>query len=224
MMDEQSLEQYRAPKQVHSDEDVRIRSGTGFNNRVLMSLNFQVITAVPYTHTSNPLCERQNCGVEQNLRIPIKQEGNKDWVRLLPWAVLTMKSQRSLLTAFTLDELFHGGRRAWFFSTSSSEDFKSPIGDRLKQQFMANQAGTNLRHVRERELSRRNCLWQPAILNVGDLALVHHSRTPSWPRNCLQNPYFRPYCIIRIHGSRIHVRCRPRLGGELHCAPKQLRH
>ena len=46
----------------------------------------------------------------------------------------------------------------------------------------------------------------------------------SWPRNCLQDPYFGPYRIIRIDGSRIHVRCSPRLGGELLCAPKQLRH
>ena len=35
---------------------------------------------------------------------------------------------------------------------------------------------------------------------------------------------FWPYRIIRIDGSRIHVRCSPRLGGELRCAPKQLRH
>ena len=46
----------------------------------------------------------------------------------------------------------------------------------------------------------------------------------SWPCNCLHNPYFGPYRIIRIHGSRIHVRCGPRLGGELLCAPNQLRH
>ena len=50
------------------------------------------------------------------------------------------------------------------------------------------------------------------------------SRLPSWPRNCLQDSYFGPYRIIRIDGSRIHVRCSPRLGGELLCAPKQLRH
>ena len=29
---------------------------------------------------------------------------------------------------------------------------------------------------------------------------------------------------FQIDGSRIHVRCSPRLGGELLCAPKQLRH
>ena len=54
--------------------------------------------------------------------------------------------------------------------------------------------------------------------------LVHHSRLPTWPRNCLQDPYFGPYRIIKIDGSTIHVRCSPRLGGELLCAPKQLRH
>ena len=42
--------------------------------------------------------------------------------------------------------------------------------------------------------------------------------------HCLQDPYFGPYRIIRVDGSRIHVRCSPRLGGELLCAPKQLRH
>ena len=89
---------------------------------------------------------------------------------------------------------------------------------------MANQAGSNLRHIRERELSRRNRLRRPASFKVGDLVLVHHSQLPSWPRNCLRDPYFGPYRIIRIDGSRIHVRCSPRLGGELLCAPKQLTH
>ena len=89
---------------------------------------------------------------------------------------------------------------------------------------MANQAGTNLRHIRERELSRRNRLRRPASFKVGDLVLVHHSPLPSWPRNCLQDPYVGPYRLISIDGSRIHVRCSPGQGGELLCAPKQLRH
>ena len=42
--------------------------------------------------------------------------------------------------------------------------------------------------------------------------------------NSLQNPFFEPYCIININGSRIHVRCSSRLGGKLLCAPKRLRH
>ena len=180
---------------------------------------------MPSAQTSNPLCERQNRLVEQNLRILMKQERTKDWVRLMPWAVLTMNSRRSSSTGFTPHELLHGGRLAWFFSTPSPADFKSPVGDWLEhKQSMANQAGTNLRHIRKRELSQQNRLRQPASFKIGDLILVHHSRLPSWPRNCLQAPYFVPYRIIRIDGSRIHVRCTPRLGGELLCAPKQFRH
>ena len=54
--------------------------------------------------------------------------------------------------------------------------------------------------------------------------LVHHSRLPTWPRNCLQDPYFWPYRIIKMDGFRIHARCSPCLGGEFQCAPKKLRH
>ena len=104
MLVEQWFEPYGAPKQVHSDEDVRIRSDTGWYKRVLSALNVEVSTGVPYTHTSNPLCERQNRVVEQNLRILMKQERTNDWVRLVPWAVLTMNSKRSSSTGFTPDE------------------------------------------------------------------------------------------------------------------------
>ena len=84
MLVEQWFEPYRAPKQVHSDEDVRIRSDTGWYKRVLNAFNVEVTTGVPYTHMYNPLCERQNRVVEQNLRIPMKQEHTKGWVSLVP--------------------------------------------------------------------------------------------------------------------------------------------
>ena len=99
------------------------------------------------------------------------------------------------------------------------------VGDWLRhRQDLANLARANLKHVRERELTRRNRTRRPATFVVGDLVLVHHQRLPTWPRNCLQDPYFGTYRIIKIDGCRIHVRCSPRLGGELLCAPKQLRH
>ena len=69
MLVEQCFEPYRAPKKERSDEDVRICSDTGWYKRVLNELNVEVTTGVPYTHTGNPLCERQNRVVEQNLRI-----------------------------------------------------------------------------------------------------------------------------------------------------------
>ena len=55
-------------------------------------------TGVPNTHTYNPLCERQNRVLERKLRILMKQERTIDWVRLLPWAVITMYSQESSST------------------------------------------------------------------------------------------------------------------------------
>ena len=79
MLVEQWFKPYAAPKQVNSDEDVRICSDTGWYKRVLNALNVGVTTDVPYTHTSHPLCERQNRVVEQNLRILMKQERTKDW-------------------------------------------------------------------------------------------------------------------------------------------------
>ena len=109
MLAEQLFEPYGPPKKVHSDEDVRIRSDTGWYKRVLNALNVEVTTGVPSTHTCNPLCERQNRVVEQNLRILMKQERTKDWLRLVFWAVLTTNSQRSLFPGFTSHELFHGG-------------------------------------------------------------------------------------------------------------------
>ena len=48
---------YEAPKEINSDEDVQVRSDTGLYKRVLRALNVQVSTGIPYTHTSNPLCE-----------------------------------------------------------------------------------------------------------------------------------------------------------------------
>ena len=163
MLVEQWFEPFGALKQVHSDEDVRIRRDTGWYKRVLNALNVEVMTGVPYTHTSNLLCERQNRVVEQNLRILMKRERTKDWVPLVPWAVLTVNSQRSSSTGLTPQKLLHGGRPAWFFKTAFPEDFKSPVGDWLEhKQSMANQAGTNLGHIRDRELRRRNRLRRPA--------------------------------------------------------------
>ena len=58
-----------APKEINSDKDVRVRSDTGWYKRVLRSLNVQVSKGIPYTHTSNPLCERQIRVIKENTRI-----------------------------------------------------------------------------------------------------------------------------------------------------------
>ena len=87
----------------HSDYDVRILSDTGWDKTVLDAVNVQITTRVPYIHTSNTLCERQNCVVGKNPRRLLKQEPTKDW------AVLTMNSHQKSSTSYTLQGLFHGG-------------------------------------------------------------------------------------------------------------------
>ena len=69
---------------MHSDEHVRMTTSTGGYKRVLGTLTVHVTTDVPYTHTSNPMCQRQNRVVGQNTRILMEQGGTKDWQRLLP--------------------------------------------------------------------------------------------------------------------------------------------
>ena len=122
----QWFEHYGAPKEVHCDEDVRIWSDTGWYKRVLDALNVHLTTGVPYTHTSHPLCERQNRELGQNLRILMKQESIKNWVRLLPLAVLNMNCQESCSTDYTPHKLFHGGRPAWFCKTLFQRTTRAP--------------------------------------------------------------------------------------------------
>ena len=119
-------------RQIQPQNSNRTCSDTRWSKRVLNALNVEVTTGVPYIHTSNPLCERPKRVVEQNLTILIKQEPTKDWVRLVPWAVLTMNSQRSSSTGLTPHELFNGGRPAWFLKTPFPQDFKRPVGDWLE--------------------------------------------------------------------------------------------
>ena len=102
---------YGAPKEINSDEDVRVCSDTGWYKRFLGSLNVQVSTGIPYSHTSNPLCERQIPVLKENVRIWCKTERTRDWVRLLPVISLMMTSQESLATGYSPHQLFLGGGR-----------------------------------------------------------------------------------------------------------------
>ena len=52
-----------------------MRSDIGWYKRVLDALKGHLKTGVPYTHTSTPLCQRQNRLAEQNLRILMKGLG-----------------------------------------------------------------------------------------------------------------------------------------------------
>ena len=78
-----------------------MRSDTSWYKRVLRSLNVQVSTGIPYSHTSNPLCERQILVLKENVRIWCKTERTRDWVGLLPVISLMMNSEESSATGYS---------------------------------------------------------------------------------------------------------------------------
>ena len=118
---------YGAPKEISSDKDIRVRSDTGWYKRVLRSLNVQVSTGISYTHTSNPLCERQIRVLKEDVRIWCKTERTKGWVRLRPVISLMLHSQDSSATGYSPHELFMG-RSAWFLHAPYPEDSYSTVG------------------------------------------------------------------------------------------------
>ena len=214
---------YGTPKEINSDEDVRVRSDTGLYKRVSRSLNVQVSMGIPYTHTSNFLCERKIRVVKENVRIWCKTERTKDWVRLLPVISLMMNSKQSSATGYTPHELFMG-RPAWFLHAPYPEDSYSSVGNRVKeQQDKVDKAKATLQRVRERQRNKKNKHRVPATYQEGDWGLVHHSQLPAWPHSTSDDPYFGPYKILSVDGHRIIVRCSPRLGGTLVCVAQQLK-
>ena len=198
-----------APKEINSDEDVRVRSDTGWYKRVLRSLNVQVSTGIPYTHTGNPLCERQNRVLKENVRIWCKTERTKDWVRLLPVISLMMNSQETSATGYTPHELFMG-RPAWFLHAPYPENSYSTVGKWVKEQRdKVDKAKAMLQRLRERKWNKKNKPRVPTSYQEGDWVLVHHSRLPAWPRSTSNDPYSGPYKILSVDGHCITVRCSP---------------
>ena len=98
---------YGAPKEINSDEDVRVRSDPSWYKRVLRALNVHVSTGTPYTHTSN-LRERQIRVLKEDVRIWCKTERTKNQVGLLPVISLMMNSEESSATGYSPHELFMG--------------------------------------------------------------------------------------------------------------------
>ena len=159
---EESFCVYWAPKEINSDEDVRVRSDTGWYKTVLRSFNVQVSTGIPYSHTSNPLCERQICVLNENVRICCKTERTRDCVRLLPVISLMMNSQESSATGYSPDELFLG-RPVWFLHVRYPEDTHSSVGEWVQeQQAKVDRASTMLQRVKERQWNKKNKHQVPA--------------------------------------------------------------
>ena len=140
----------------------------GWYKRVLRSLNVQVSTGIPYSHTSNPLCERQIRVLKENVRIWCKTERTRDWVRLLPVVSLMMNSQESSATGYSPHELFLG-LPAWFLHAPYPEDSHSSVGEWVQeQQAKVDKAKGILQRVRERQWNKKNKHRVPATYQEGD--------------------------------------------------------
>ena len=214
---------YGAHKEINSDEDVQVRSHTSCYNRVLKSLNVQVSKGIPYSHTSNPLCERQIHALKENVRIWCKTERNRDWVRLLPVISLMVNSQESSATGYSPHELFLG-RLAWLLHAPYPGDTHSSVGEWVQaQQAKVDKAKAMLQRVSERQWYKKKKPRVPATYQEGDWVLVHHSRLPAWPRSTSDDPYTAPYKILSVDGHRIIVLFSPRLGGTRVCSAQHLK-
>ena len=214
---------YGATKEITCNEDVPVRSDTGWYRRVLRFLNVQVSTGIPYTHTSNPICEQQIRVVKQNVRIWCKTERTKDLVRLLPIISLMLNSQESSVTGYSPDKLFMG-RPARLLHAPYPEDSYSTVGKWVKEQLgKVDYAKAMLQRVKEQQWNKKNNHRVPASYKEGDWVLVNHSRLPAWPRSTSDDPYFGPYKALSVDGHRITVRCSPRLGETLVCAAQRLK-
>ena len=206
---------YGAPKEINSDEDVRVRSDTSWYKRVLRSLNVQVSTGIPYSHASNPLCERQTRVLKENVMVWCKTERTRDWVRLLPVISLMMNSQQSSATGYSPHVLFPG-RPAWFLHAPYPEDNHSSVGSWVQEQSAkVDKAKAMLQRVRERQWNKKNKHRVLASYQEGDWVVMHHSRLPAWQHSTSNDPYFGAYKILFVDGHRITVRCSRRTRGYL---------
>ena len=113
-------------------------------------------TGIPYTHTTNPLCEPQIRVLKEIVRIWCKTERTKDWVRLNPVISLMMNSQESSATGYPPHKLFMG-HRAWFLHASYPEDSYSTVEKKVKeQQEKIDKARATLQRVREQQCNKKN--------------------------------------------------------------------
>ena len=113
-------------------------------------------TGIPYTHTSNPLCEQQIRVLKENVRIWCKSERIIDWVRLLAVISLMINSQEISATGYLPHELFMG-RPVWFLHAPYPEDSYSTVGKWVKeQQEKVDKAKAMFQRVMERQWNKKN--------------------------------------------------------------------
>jgi hypothetical protein len=215
---------YVCPKQIHSDQDIRLVSPSGWYRNVLGQLGVEVTFGVPYGKRHNPLAERQNRTIEEHLRILMLEHRGRNWVKLLPLATFAMNMQPIGLTGISPNELFLG-RPSWNRLFPFTTDTNPRVEEWVEHQdALTNTVRKTLEKVRSAYLGRENRRRVPAVYEVGDWVLVHHERLPRWTRTKVDCPWFGPFCVTKVARGSVFVKCAPRHGGTLEVGLSHLKH
>ena len=157
-----------------------------------MSLDVNVSSRIPYTHTSIPVRGQPIRVLHENIRIWCRTERTKDWVRLLPVISLMMNAQDSSATGYSPHWLFMG-RPACLLQAPQSEDSYSTVGKWVKeQQDKVDNAKAMLQRVRERQCTKNYKHRVPASYQEGDWVMVHHSGSPAGRASPVMTPTLGP--------------------------------
>ena len=89
---------YGLPKIIHSDQDIRFTSPTGWYRSVMRAMGTEVQFGTPYLRTRNPLCERRIGCFKTVMRILMLNEKSRNWLKLVPYAIYLMNNQVSSRT------------------------------------------------------------------------------------------------------------------------------
>ena len=72
---------YGLPKIIHSDQDIRFTSPTGWYRSVIRAMGTEVQFGTPYLRTKNPLCERRIGCFKTVMRILMLSEKSRNWLK-----------------------------------------------------------------------------------------------------------------------------------------------
>ena len=173
---EGSVQIYGLPKIMHSDQDIRLTSPTGWYQRVMRAMGTEVQFETAYLRTKNPLCEGQIGCFQTVMRILMLSEKSRNWLKLVRYAIYLMKNQVSSRTGFTPMDLFLG--RPGFNLEFPCPSERSPKVDEwlTEQKRIADLCRSLLEKKRSKENGTKNRKRKEAIYQIGDWVLVHHSR------------------------------------------------
>ena len=206
------------PSAIHSDNDVRFKSGKGFCQSAFKTLGIEVHFSLPRHPASNGLCERENRAFIQNIRALSISCKSMNWPQMVPYCVWMMNSQISVMTNLSPHEMFLG-RPPWKLELVPEPCLNPQAHSWLMEQLLIQEnAVKRLQKLREVARKRTNKGRIPNCFQVDDFVLVHKKRWPQhhWPK--LLSPWQGPFKVLKVRFNSLEVSASPSLGGVIDVA------